>query len=438
MSRQRKQIGRLVSSDHKSARVELTETVTEGMLVSVTRKNRTYIGKVERIESLKFKGLSGYIYWLDYVDRPFASMTPIYIADEEYEAGHVYIGDDIRGLKVKLKVNPLFSHVLVAGMTTAGKTHWLIVLLEELGTLGVPCLVIDPQGEMVNLPVVDNERYVVVEELRIDNLMSYMQQKKIVIYNLLGCTKKDKVARVSAILEALMQIKEQDYHQAQESPLLLKLPPILTIIDEADLFSPNLRKSQAGRVAVAPVVDLLERGAKFGLGVVVATQRITRLDIDVRSQCNSAVVFRVIDNGSIQAVHTIDYIPKEEIDRIKGLEQGQCIVAGHFVSRARRVYIRDIVTPRAKHRDFEKMLGIEDPEKEGFETRLERTEEGIVDKETGTVIHSALDRLMDEDKAAFEAQKGDGVVIRSHITKEEQKILTKLRKPDEKGDRLIG
>ncbi len=434
----RKRIGRLVSSDHKSARAEFTETVTEGMLVSVTRKNRTYVGKVERIETLKFKGLSGYIYWLDYVERPFASMTPLYVADEELESGHVYIGDDLRGLRVKLKVNPLFSHVLVAGMTTAGKTHWLVVLLEELGALGVPCLVIDPQGEMVNLPVVDNERYVVVEELRIDNLVSYMQQKKIIIYNLLGCTKRDKVARVSAILESLMQVKEQDYHQAQESPLLLKLPPILTIIDEADLFAPNLRKSQAGRIAVGPVVDLLERGAKFGLGVVVATQRITRLDIDVRSQCNSAIIFRLIDNGSIQAVHTIDYIPKPEIERIKGLEQGQCIVAGHAVSRARRVYVRDIVTPRAKHRDFEKMLGIDAPEKEKFETQLEITEEGVVDKETGTVIHSALDRLTDEDKAAFEADEGDGVVIRSHLSKDEQKILQKLRKPDDKGERLIG
>ena len=207
---------------------------------------------------------------------------------------------------------------------------------------------------------------------------------------------------------------------------------------EADLFAPNLRKSQAGRIAVGPVVDLLERGAKFGLGVVVATQRITRLDIDVRSQCNSAIIFRLIDNGSIQAVHTIDYIPKPEIERIKGLEQGQCIVAGHAVSRARRVYVRDIVTPRAKHRDFEKMLGIDAPEKEKFETQLEITEEGVVDKETGTVIHSALDRLTDEDKAAFEADEGDGVVIRSHLSKDEQKILQKLRKPDDKGERLIG
>lgn len=435
-----KRIGRIISSDHKSARAEFNEEAMEGMLVSITRKKRTYIGKIERVESRKFKGLTGYIYWLDYVERPFPSMTPIYIADEELEAGHIYIGNDLRDIKVKLKVNPLFGHVLVAGMTTAGKTHWLIVLLEELGSLEVPCLVIDPQGEMVNMPIVNRERYVVVEDLKIENLIPHMQQKKIVIYNLLGCTKKEKVARVSSILEALMLAKERDYQQAQESPLLLNLLPILVIIDEADIFAPNLRRGRGsgGREAVGPVVELLERGSKFGLGAVVATQRITRLDIDVRSQCNSAIIFRLIDNGSIQAVHTIDYIPKEEINRIKGLRQGQCIVAGQVVSRARRVYIRDIATPRAKNRDFEEMLGIDAPEKEIFETRLVNEDGDIVDRLTGEVIHSGLERLAEGDRAVFEADDGDGVVLRSHITPEEQRVLKKLRKPDKNGERLIG
>lgn len=408
------------------------------MLISVDRKNRRYIGKIERLESFKYKGLTGYIYWLDYVERPFASMTPVYIAEEEFEVGHINFGKDMRGIDVKLKVNPLFEHVLVGGMTTAGKTHSLIIFLEELGALEVPCLVIDAQGEMVNLPVIDKNRYIVVEDLKIDNLISYMQQKKIIIYNLLGCTKREKISRVSVILSELMLAKERDYQQAQESPLLLTIPPILTIIDEADLFAPNLRTGgEAGRDGVGPVIDLLERGAKFGLGTIVATQRMTRLDIDVRSQCNSAIIFRLIDAGSIQAVHTIDFIPREEVERIKAFEQGQCLIAGHLVSRARRVYTRDIVTPRAKSRDFEAMLGIETPEKPEFSTRLEQTEEGIVDSLTGEVIHSALDRLTEEDRDAFAADEGDGVILRSHLSSEEQKTLNKLRKP-KNGERLIG
>ena len=186
----------------------------------------------------------------------------------------------------------------------------MIVVAEELGPLNVPCLIIDPQGEFVNLPMVDADKYVVVEELRIEDFISYMQQKKIVIYNLLGFTKKTKISRVSELLEEIMTRKEKDYQQASEDYRLLELPPIIIMLDEADIFAPNLRKGvgEGSRESVAPIVDLLERGSKFGLGAIVATQRITRLDIDVRSQCNSAIVFRMIDGGSIQAVHNLSLI----------------------------------------------------------------------------------------------------------------------------------
>jgi len=341
-----------------------------------------------------------------------------------------------------LPINPLFGHALVAGMTTAGKTHTLIVLAEELGPLGVPCLIIDPQGEFIHLPTIDREKYIVVEDLRIEDLISHMQHKQIVVYNLLGYTKKTKISRTSELLQELMMAKERDYQQASEDIRLLQLPPILIIIDEADIFAPNFIKGsgEGARESVAPIVDLLERGAKFGLGTIVATQRITRLDIDVRSQCNSAIVFRMIDAGSVQVIHNIDYIPKEEILRIRGLEQGEAIIAGRLVKRTRRVKIRDIKTPRAKHRDFEKMLGIRPLDIEDFESRLEETIEGdIIDSATGEIIHDAVDKLAEEDKIAFKEAEDDGIILRdSHLTPEEQRVLNRLRKPDGKGDRLIG
>jgi len=441
MQGREKRIGRILDSTDKHSRAELTDDAMEGMLVSVNRQGYTFLGRIEKIESQKFGGLIGYIYWLDYLGRPFSSMTEIFMAEEETETGHIYIGEDQRNIKVKLPVNPLFGHVLVAGMTTVGKTHLLIVIAEELGQLGVPCLIIDPQGEFINLPVIDRERYVVVEELRIENLINHMQQKRIVVYNLLGYSKITKISRVAELLQELMNAKEKDYQQAAADPRLLQMPPILIIIDEADIFAPNLIKGQGegARESVGPVVDLLERGAKFGLGTIVATQRITRLDIDVRSQCNSAMIFRMIDAGSVQAAHNIDYIPEQEIHRIRALEKGAAIIAGNLVKRVRRVQIRDIKTPRAKHRDFEKMLGIQPPEEVEFETRLEETAEGdIVDLITKEVIRDAADKLADADKAAFEKAEDDGVVIRSHITPEEQKVLNRLRKPDKNGDRLIG
>lgn len=437
-----KPIGRILTSNHRSARAEFTENVVEGMLVSVELKSarKRYVGRIEKVESTKTMGLTGYILWLDYIDRGIRSFTEIYIAHEEFEKGILHVGNDTRSLPVKLRVNPLFGHMMVAGMTTSGKTHLLLILCEELGQHKVPCLVIDPQGEMVNLPVVDRERCIVVEDLRIENLIAHMQQRKIVVYNLLGITRKAKVQRIAELLTEIMLAKEKDYMQANENPMLLEIPPMLIIMDEGDIFAPNQRFAKdAPREAVGPTVDILERGAKFGLGAIVATQRPTRLDVDVRSQCNSAALFRMIDAGSLQAVNTIDYIPQRDKERVRGLVQGQCILAGNIVMRPRMILTRDIVTPRAKTRDFEKMLGIEDISEELFESQLEIDEIGaVVNRETGEVVHDALDRLTVKDQGAFENAEGDGVVLRSHISPEEQRLLNQMRKPDKKGERLIG
>jgi DNA helicase HerA-like ATPase len=368
-------------------------------------------------------------------------MTPIYIADEEVERGIFWIGQDERDLPVKISINPLFGHLLVAGTTTVGKTHLLLILCEEFIPHRVPCLVIDPHGEFIHLPEFNRERVELVEDLRMENLAAMMQQRKIVVWNLLGLTKKEKVQRVAALLTALMTAKENDYRQADEDMMLLELPPMFVMIDEADIFAPNFRKQmREPREAVGPVMDILNKGAKFGLGAIVATQRITRMEIDVRSQCNSAFIFRMSnDPGSLQAVHSIDYIPKPAIEKIKGFAEGQCIVAGILVHRPRVVFTRDIKTKRAKNRNYEKMLGIERPQEEDHVPRLAMNREGdLIDEETGDVVEGGLERLTGEDLEAFSKTKGDGVILRSHLSPEEQKILNKLRKPNDKDDRLIG
>lgn len=436
-----KQIGRILSSNSKTAKAEFTEDTTQGMLVEVKRGGERYIARVEHLKGTKYDGLIGHMVFLDLIDRPFRSMTPIYIADEEMERGIFLIGYDERDLPVKLSLNPLFAHMLLAGTTTVGKTHLLIALCEEFIKYKVPCLVIDPHGECIHLPEFNQERVELVEDLRMENLATMMRLHKVVVWNLLGLTKKEKVQRVAGLLTALMAAKETDYRQADENTLLLELPPMIVMIDEADIFAPNFRKQmREPREAVGPVMDILNKGAKFGLGAILATQRITRMEIDVRSQCNSAVVFRISnDPGSLQAVHSIDYVPKSYIEKIKGFTQGQCLICGIAVHRPRIIITRDIVTKRAKSRNYEKMLGIERPEEEEFVPMLAMNGEGdLIDKVTGDIVEDGLDRIADEDRHIFEKAEGDGVILRSHITPEEQKILNKLRKPNEKGERLIG
>ncbi|GAH15287.1 unnamed protein product [marine sediment metagenome] len=62
----------------------------------------------------------------------------------------------------------------------------------------------------------------------------------------------------------------------------------------------------------------------------------------------------------------------------------------------------------------------------------------IVDGLTGEIVQEGIDRLTEEDQYAFKKADGDGVILRSHLSEEDQKVLSKLRKPDHTGERLIG
>jgi DNA helicase HerA-like ATPase len=66
--------------------------------------------------------------------------------------GEMYLGRDITTDEpVVYDANDLTTHGVIVGMTGSGKTGLGIDLIEEALLNGIPCLVIDPKGDMGNL-----------------------------------------------------------------------------------------------------------------------------------------------------------------------------------------------------------------------------------------------------------------------------------------------
>lgn len=471
----KKPIGRILSSTLRTARVEFTGEFRgeEGSLVSFLHKNATQYARVDKLESHRYAGLTGYIYFLEPLERPARNLTEIFDADDDMESGILFVGQDRSGYDIRIHVNPLFDHVLVCGMSRAGKTHFCIVLMEELIRRGVPILIIDSHGEFVNLAKKTDkwkhtENVVVVEDLRIEDLISHLQQKKVVILDLLGLPKVSKANRVGEILKELNEAKERDYAQANNQELLLKIPPVLVVLDEAEIYAPT-KTSRWGvqGASLGAVMSIAKEGAKFGLGLIAVPQRLTMLDIDVRSQMNSAAIFRNTDTGSRNAITKLDYITQRDLRAMSSFVKGTCLMAGSFVRRVRTVYVRDLISEKVKKVDFEKMLGIESgpaPKPPMFRAQLTESESGdIIDNESGEVVQTGMQRVIEGDDRAYEKSEGDGVVLReeelpegmvkelkasmreepelgkllfdTHISDEDQKLLKKLREGD---DRKIG
>ncbi len=55
------------------------------------------------------------------------------------------------GTAVKIPTSDLTTHGVIVGMTGSGKTGVGVVLIEEVLSAGVPCILIDPKGDLTNL-----------------------------------------------------------------------------------------------------------------------------------------------------------------------------------------------------------------------------------------------------------------------------------------------
>jgi Helicase HerA, central domain len=82
----------------------------------------------------------------------------LFLGAEVDAATHERSGDEIR-----IKASDLTTHGVIVGMTGSGKTGLGVVLLEEAIAAGIPCLVIDPKGDMGNLllnfPALDGDSF---------------------------------------------------------------------------------------------------------------------------------------------------------------------------------------------------------------------------------------------------------------------------------------
>jgi hypothetical protein len=281
--------------------------------------------------------------------------TELFMYEKPLNAGLIYIGTDTRGKEIKLPVNPFFLHVAVTGMTQQGKSHFTIVVVEEFLKQQIPCFVLDPQGDFIKLDGFSSNA-VVSEDVHFDSLLEDLKRRKTVVYNLQGLPYKAKAQKAYPLLAELMATKEREYAN-QVNP---EIPPVITVLDEAEIFAYRYCKDTE-RQCKDTLVDIGKRGAKYGLGLILVSQRFPQLDLELRSQCNSAVMFHLTDVSSRNALRLLPYVGLIELEKIRNFVPGQCLLAGRLAENPITVLVRDIQTKRSKNLNFEEILGLHTP-----------------------------------------------------------------------------
>jgi uncharacterized protein len=148
-----------------------------------------------------------------------------------------------------------------------------------------------------------------------------------------------QIQRVSAyiILKRLFE-KRKRYVSSKDNKY--KTPPLYLVIEEAHNFAPAQIEDED-----FPSRNIIRRiaaeGRKFGIGLCVISQRPSRLDQTVLSQCNSQIILRIVnphDQNYIGA--TVESLGGDDIKTLQDLSTGEALVSGQTIKIPSVVRVR--------------------------------------------------------------------------------------------------
>lgn len=123
----------------------------------------------------------------------------------------------------------------------------------------------------------------------------------------------------------------------QELPIGGQHQPLLVVVDEAHLFVPEGESSAANRMLSV----IAKEGRKYGVGLMLVSQRPSELDRSVLSQCGSIVSMRLTNQADRSSVAAS--VPDDLgglIELLPSLRTGEGIFLGEIMPIPTRVRIR--------------------------------------------------------------------------------------------------
>ena len=105
------------------------------------------------------------------------------------------------------------------------------------------------------------------------------------------------------------------------------IPPFFLIIEEAHNYLPERSFGEAKSSRI--LRQVASEGRKFGLGLCVISQRPSRLDKSVISQCSTQIILKVTNPNDLRAIaNSVEGLTYESEKEIKNLNVGTALITG--------------------------------------------------------------------------------------------------------------
>jgi uncharacterized protein len=146
-------------------------------------------------------------------------------------------------------------------------------------------------------------------------------------------TEAERLALASRSLAAIWEGARDAYSQS-----LLSNPndvdqrvPTFVVIDEAHNLAPLQRKSPAAERLAADIIRIAAEGRKFGLFLLVVTQRPRKLDPNVLSECDALFLMKMTNSSDVAAaIELFGFLQPGVGQQAKYLKVGEVFLQGRL------------------------------------------------------------------------------------------------------------
>lgn len=177
------------------------------------------------------------------------------------------------------------------------------------------------------------------------------QQATVQIVDLSGVPNEVAGVASAAIARIVFQLKVwQTEAERQNSPVLL-------VCEEAHRYVPNRGEAQY-EAAQSAIRRIAKEGRKYGVGLLLVSQRPSEVEATVLSQCNSWIVLRITNDADREHVRSVLPDSMSGLTKmLSGLRRQEAIFVGQAATLPTRVMIRSLSDgqlPRSNDVDFDK------------------------------------------------------------------------------------
>jgi hypothetical protein len=166
--------------------------------------------------------------------------------------------------------------------------------------------------------------------------LALIKNGKVNIINLVELTERQANIVVSFYLQELLEDRKKGRGGKGEPRFVA---PVLAVIEEAHVFIPKGEDTETKYYAS----KVAREGRKFGLGLVIVSQRPRSIDPNILSQMGSLAVMRMIQqDDQAQVASASEALSRDLIEQLTSLNSGEAILAGQWVNLPAFVRIEEV------------------------------------------------------------------------------------------------